>query len=338
VTFVADNLEFRQPYAQGLQQQGVEVQFHPYTSSVASLLGKRGGEFDLVLLSRHYIAARHMATVRAFAAGALVVFDTVDLHFLREQRLAELDASRASQGAAAAKRAEELALIGRADVTLVVSEAEQALLAEIAPQSKVIVLSNVHDGHDGGRPFEERSGLLFVGGFRHPPNVDAVLWYAGAIVPILRRKLPGVVSYVVGADPPAPIRALAAGDLVIAGFVPDLAPYLDGCRLSVSPLRYGAGVKGKINQAMSVGLPVVATTPSIEGMHLMPERDVLVGDDPETFAEAVVRAYGDRSLWEKLAAGGRANVSRHFSREVATTALNHLLALSDRNPRRRRSA
>ena len=92
VTFVADNLEYRKPYVQALQQQGVEVQFHPYTSSLAMLLGERGGEFDLVLLSRHYVAARHMATVRAFAPRALIAFDTVDLHFLREERLAELDA------------------------------------------------------------------------------------------------------------------------------------------------------------------------------------------------------------------------------------------------------
>jgi glycosyltransferase involved in cell wall biosynthesis len=338
VTFVADNLEYRSPYAQPLQQQGVEVQFHPYTSSLASLLGERGGEFDLVLLSRHYVAARHMATVRAFAPNALVVFDTVDLHFLREQRLADLDASRAAHGSAAARRVEELALIDRADVTLVVSDAERALLTELAPQAKVMVLSNVHDGHQPARPFAERSGLLFVGGFRHPPNADAVLWYAKAILPRIRQRLPGVVSYVIGADPPATIRALAADDLVIAGFVPDLTPYLDGCRVSISPLRYGAGVKGKVNQAMSYGLPVVATTPSIEGMHLTPGSDVLVGDDPEAFAEAVVRAYRDQAIWEKLAAGGRANVSSHFSREVAMAAIAELLAKSDRNPRRRQSA
>ncbi len=338
VTFVADNLEYKEPYVQALQQQGVEVQFHPYTSSLAMLLGERGGEFDLVVLSRHYIAARHMATVRAFAPGALIAFDTVDLHFLREERLAELDASRAARSAAAAKRAEELALIRRADVTVVVSELEQALLAELVPQAKVIVLSNIHDRHDRGRPFVERSGLLFVGGFRHPPNTDAVLWYAKEIQPRIRQKLPGVISYAVGADPPATIRALATDDLVIAGFVPDLTPYLEGCRLSISPLRYGAGVKGKVNQAMSFGLPVVATTPSIEGMHLTPGSDVLIGDDPDAFADAVVRAYRDQALWEQLAAGGRDNVSRHFSREVATAAIAELLALADHQGRGRRSA
>ena len=338
VTFVADNLEYRKPYVQALQQQGVEVQFHPYTSSLAALLGQRGGEFDLVLLSRHYIAARHMATVRAFNPRALIAFDTVDLHFLREERLAELDVSRAARSTAAAKRAEELALIRRADVTLVVSEAERNLLSGLAPQAKVIVLSNIHDCHAGGRTFGERAGLLFVGGFRHPPNTDAVLWYANEILPRIRQKLPGVTSYVVGADPPATIRSLATDDLVIAGFVADLTPYLDGCRVSISPLRYGAGVKGKINQAMSFGLPVVATTPSIEGMHLTPGSDVLIGDDPGAFADAVARAYREQALWERLAAGGRENVSRHFSREVATAAIRDLLDLADRKPRSRASA
>ncbi|HEY2863183.1 MAG TPA: glycosyltransferase [Casimicrobiaceae bacterium] len=338
VTFVADNLEYRKPYAQTLQQLGVEVQFHPYTSSVAKLLGKRGGEFDLVVLSRHYVAARHMATVRGFAPNALIAFDTVDLHFLREERLAELDVSRAARSAAAAKRAEELALIRGADVTLVVSDAERDLLAGLAPQAKVIVLSNIHDRYDRGLAFERRTGLLFIGGFRHPPNTDAVLWYANEVLPNVRRKLPGVVTYVVGADPPATIRALAADDLVIAGFVPDLAPYLEGCRLSIAPLRYGAGVKGKINQAMSYGLPVVATTPSIEGMHLNPGNDVLTGDDPESFSDAVARAYRDESLWHQLAAGGRDNISRYFSPELATAAITELLLMSDRKGRGQRSA
>ena len=338
VTFVADNLEYRKPYVQALQQQGVEVQFHPYTSSLAMLLGERGGEFDLVLLSRHYVAARHMATVRAFAPRALIAFDTVDLHFLREERLADLDASRAARTAATAKRAEELALIRQADVTLVVSDVERDLLADLAPQAKVIVLSNIHDRHEHGRPFAQRAGLLFVGGFRHPPNTDAVLWYAKDVLPRIRTGLPGVKSYIVGADPPATIRSLATDDLVIAGFVPDLTPYLEGCRVSISPLRYGAGVKGKVNQAMSFGLPVVATTPSIEGMHLTPGSDVLVGDDPQAFADAVVFAYQDQALWERLAAGGRENVSRHFSREVAAAAIAELLMLADRKARDRRSA
>jgi glycosyltransferase involved in cell wall biosynthesis len=260
VTFAADNLEYRQPYVTALQQLGVEVQFAPYARSIAQLLGAHGTEFDIVMLSRHYIAIKHIDTLRAFAPRALIVFDTVDLHFLREERLAELNASRSARTAAMAKRNEELVLIRKADLTLVVSAVEQVLLNQLAPEARVMVLSTIHEPLAGGKPFTERAGLVFIGGFRHPPNTDAVLWYAAEILPRLRERLPGVITYIIGSDPPPTIKALAGEDLVIAGYVPDVTPYFTGCRASVSPLRYGAGVKGKVNLAMSYGLPVVATT------------------------------------------------------------------------------
>jgi glycosyltransferase involved in cell wall biosynthesis len=127
------------------------------------------------------------------------------------------------------------------------------------------------------------------------------------------------------------VRALAAEDFIVTGYVPDVTSYFTSCRASIAPLRYGAGVKGKINLAMSYGLPVIATTPSIEGMHLNPGEDVLVGDDSAAFAAAIVRAYQDEVLWQKLAAGGRDNISRHFSRDVARTAITRLIALARGN-------
>ena len=284
------------------------MQFHPYVRSIPEFLGVRGNDFDIVLLSRHYVAAKHIDAARVFAPNALVVFDTVDLHFLREERLAELEGSASGISAARARRDEELALIAKADVTLVVSEVERALLQQLAPASRVMVLSNIHEPVPGGKPFAEREGLVFIGGFQHPPNTDAVLWYAQEILPRVREQLPGVPTYIVGSKVPAPLKALAAKDFIITGYVPDVAPYFSGCRVSIAPLRYGAGVKGKVNLAMSWGLPVVATTPSIEGMHLTEGEDVLIADDPAAFADAIVRLYRDEALWTRLAAGGLANI------------------------------
>jgi len=329
VTFVADNLEYRQPYVTQLQQLGVEVLFYPYVDSIPSLLDRRGAEFDMVVIARHYIAAKYIDAVRTFAPNALVAFDTVDLHFLREERLAELENSAAAKAAARAKRTEELALIRKADVTIVVSAVEQELLAKVQPDARVMLLSNIHELIGGGKPYAEREGLLFIGGFQHPPNTDAVLWFAKEILPRLRERLPGVKTVIVGSMVPAPIKALAADDFVIAGYVPDVAPYFCGARVSISPLRYGAGVKGKVNLAMSYGLPVVATPPSIEGMHLTPEDDVLVAATADEFAAAIVRLYSDAGLWQKLAAGGRDNIRRHFSRDVARSAITRLVALAD---------
>jgi glycosyltransferase involved in cell wall biosynthesis len=338
VTFIADNLEHRQPYVTLLQQSGVEVQFHPYVRSIAEFLGNHGTEFDLVLMSRHYIAAKHLDSVRELAPDALAVFDTVDLHFLRAERLAELSSSAVARVATRATRDEELALMRKAEVTLVVSHVEQELLERIEPRARVMVLSNIHEPQGEGKPFEEREGLVFVGGFRHPPNVDAMLWYAAEILPLLRKKLPGVKTYVVGGDVSPTLRELGADDFVFTGYVPDITPYLSGCRLSIAPLRYGAGVKGKVNQAMSHGLPVIATTPSIEGMHLSPGVDVLVGDSAEAFADAVARAYADRELWRSLAEGGKENVRVHFSRDTALRAITRLLALASERRAVRSSA
>jgi len=338
VTFVADNLEHRQPYVGQLQEQGVEVLFHPYVRSITDLLSKRGPEFDIIMISRHYIAVKHIDAVRAFAPKALVVFDTVDLHFLRTERQAELEGNALARASARAKRDEELGLIRKSDVTVVVSTFEQKLLAELVPEARVLVLSTIQELQPEGKPFAEREGLVFIGGFQHPPNADAVLWYAGEVLPHVRQALPGVKTYIVGSKVPATIRALAAEDFVVTGYVPDITPYFTGCRVSIAPLRYGAGVKGKINLAMSYGLPVVATLPSVEGMFLIPEQDVLVADDPKAFAAAVVRAYHDEALWRRLAAGGRQNIESHFSREVARRAITRLIAFAHGNTDNRRNA
>ncbi len=327
-TFVADNLEHRQPYVRDLQQAGVEVLFHPFVTSIEELLRLRGREFDLIVVSRHYVAAAHVDAVRRHAPQALLVFDTHDLHFLREQRLAELAGTPGLAQAARIHRDQELALIRRCDVTLVVSTVEQALLAELVPDANVAVVSNIHEQMPAGRDFAEREGIVFIGGFRHPPNADAVLWYASDVLPQVRAALPGVKTYVIGADVPSSIRALEADDFVVSGYVPDVGPYFTSCRVSISPLRYGAGVKGKINLAMSYGVPVVATTPSVEGMFLEDGRDALIADTPADFARAIARVYADEALWQRLSAASRENIRRHFSRDVARDALARLLALA----------
>ena len=125
-------------------------------------------------------------------------------------------------------------------------------------------------------------------------------------------------------------RLLAGPGLDVVGFVPDLTPWFERCRVSVSPLRYGAGIKGKVNHAMSHGLPVVATRASIEGMHLAEGEEVLVADDADAFVDAVVRLYGDEVLWNRLSAAGIANVERHFSTDVAARGLERLFEIAER--------
>lgn len=328
VSFFADNRAHDGPYTRTLQQLGVEVWWHPWLGNPAGWLQRHGQDFDLALLSRHYIASAYLPLLRQFAPRAKIVFDSVDLHFLREQREAELTADVQRMRQAANTRRQELAVIEQADLSLVVSPVEQALLAREAPQARVEVLSNVHAIAERRAGYDERRGLVFVGGFRHPPNTDAVRWLAEAIFPLIRAELPAVELHLIGAEAPAEIEALGAREGVrFHGYVPDLAPFMDGVRIGLAPLRYGAGVKGKINLSMAHGQPVVATACAVEGMHLREGEDVLVADTPEAFAAAVVRLYRDRALWERLAANGVENVRRHFSFQTAARALEKVLAI-----------
>jgi glycosyltransferase involved in cell wall biosynthesis len=139
--------------------------------------------------------------------------------------------------------------------------------------------------------------------------------------------LPGVTSYLLGSKAPNSVQELGGPGLEFVGFVDDVVPWFERCRLSVAPLRYGAGVKGKINHSMSLGLPVVATTPAVEGMHLTAGEEVVVADGPRAFAEAIARVYRDEALWNRVSAAGLENVRRHFSPDAARLANEETLAL-----------
>ncbi len=323
VVFFNENLSHDGRYTEALQQLGVEVLYRPQVHDIVAWLAEHGALFDAVLLSRHYIAAPLLPLVRRYARHARVAFDTVDLHYLREEREARL-ANRADLLRAAQKtKSQELRLIRECDVTLVVSPVEQALIREEVPAAHVELLSNVHEVAGVGRPFGERRDLFFVGGFQHPPNVDAVCWFVAEIWPAIAARLPEATFHIIGSRLLDEVRALdsESARVRVHGFVEDLAPFLDGCRLSVAPLRYGAGVKGKVNQSMAHGQPVVATPMAVEGMHIREGEDVMVATTPAEFADAVVRVYQDQVLWEQLSRNGLANVARHFSFDAALTAL-----------------
>ncbi len=326
VTFVADNLEYAQKYVSLLQQLGVEVLYGAFAGSVRKVLQTRGKSLDTIMFCRHYIASRYVDQVRTFAPHARIIFDTIDLHFVREEREAALRNDAAMVRAAAVTRAKELGVMKHSDLTLVVSEFERALLAEILPTAKVGIISLINDEAPAPQPFADRKGILFIGGFRHPPNVDGVTWYITEVLPHVREALPDVITTIVGSNMPASLKALACEGVDIKGFVENTEPLLLNARVSIAPLRFGAGIKGKINEAMKFGIPVVATACAVEGMHLVPDADVLVSDDPQAFAQAIVRAYTDAALWEKLSHGGLQNVHRHFSMDAALPAVRRVFA------------
>ncbi len=318
VVFLPADRNQVEPYATRLQHLGVETWHAPFAARPPAWLREQGARFDAVMVSRHYVASEFLPLLRAHAPQAKLIFDTVDLHYLRERRGAEVAGDNALARAAERTRALELDVIATSDVTLVVSEIERELLRKDAPDAHVELLSNLHRIAGVGQPFAQRRDLVFVGGFRHPPNVDAVLWFVAEIFPQIRQRLPEVQFHCIGSHAPPQVEALAAlPGVVMHGHVADIDPFMDGCRIGIASLRYGAGVKGKVNLSMAHGQPVVATSCAVEGMHLRDAEDVLVADDPQAFGDAVVRLYQDESLWNTLARNGLESVARNFSLEAA---------------------
>lgn len=330
-TFFPDDLRYMQPYTAQLQGLGIEVLHAPYVKSLQQHLQQPHRDYDVVLLSRADCAARHVDSVRRLCPRAQLLFDTVDLHFLREQREAALSGKASLLASAQQRKAQELALARAADVTLVVSPVELALFQQEAPDVRTALLSNIHAVAGRTAGFEARHDILFIGNFRHPPNVDAMHWFIDEVFPLVLQQDAALTFYVVGGDAPPALLAKANERVVFTGFVSDMGALFSKIRLSVAPLRYGAGVKGKINSSMAHGVPVVATSMAAEGMGLVDGENVLIADAPQAFADAILRAYHEEALWLRLSDGGLRNIGECFSFEVARGQLRQILALGRRH-------
>lgn len=305
VTFIPeDNFLYMSDYTTLLQRVGIEVLYHPYQNSVEQHLIESGSRYDLAFLFRPAVVQKHLQAVRKYAPQAKVLFYTHDLHYLRMLREAALQNNSDKKTAALEMQQIELAAMRAVDASILVSPAELEVLRTDLPDQKLHVLPLILDIPGTDIPFSQRNDIVFVGGFQHPPNIDAVQHFVAEVMPRLRPLLPGIRFFVVGSKPTAEIHALAGDDVIISGFIPDLTSYLNRMRVAVAPLRYGAGVKGKIGTAMAAGLPTVATELGAEGMGLTDGENIFVADDPQLYAEVIARLYKDESLWNHVSRSG----------------------------------
>jgi GT2 family glycosyltransferase/SAM-dependent methyltransferase/glycosyltransferase involved in cell wall biosynthesis len=323
VSFVPNDGQQQGAYSTALQRAGIEVLYGPLDDR--KLLRELAPALDVAILSRPDPTWRWQPLVRELCPETKIIYDTVDLHFLREARRAEIEADPLVARAAVRYHDMELSLARIADATLVVSAAERDVLFDEDPEIQVHVVPNIHGEEHTGRPFEERKGVLFVGSFPHHPNRDAVHWLVEEIMPLVRLEDPEILTYVVGSSPTEDILALESESVRILGWVPDLTNLLEHSRLSVAPLRYGAGVKGKVGESMAHGLPVVTTRLGAEGMGLEHEHDVLVADGAQGFANEILRAYHDADLWTRLAVNGRRTIARDSSPFAIRASLAKIL-------------
>ncbi|MCE7057565.1 glycosyltransferase [Algoriphagus sp. AGSA1] len=233
------------------------------------------------------------------------IFDTIDLHYVRLEREAELFGNKRLMRKSSRFKRLELAIASKADLTLTVTEDEKGLLNDKGIKN-VAVIPNVHEPHQirDYPSFAERKGLLFIGSYHHPPNIDAVKWWIEEIMPIVWAKFKVPVT-LLGDAPSKEVKALENELVKVPGYVRDIDPYFTSHRVFVAPLRYGAGMKGKIGQSLAYKLPIVTTGIGAEGVGLTHGLDVLIADDKETFAQQIINVYQDEQLWETLASNSQ---------------------------------
>ena len=214
----------------------------------------------------------------------------MDLHFLREERQAELAQDTVLEAAARKSARAGARPRDAADLTVVVSPIEKQILQRECPGIEVMVIPTIYPVDPAEPPgFDEREDIVFIGGFAHAPNVDAVLYFAqrdpaSVLRATSRGRVQGDRSRAAPGD-----RQLESPQIQVLGYVPDVKPIFDRARVSVAPLRFGAGVKGKVNHSMALGVPAVVTSLAAEGMYLEHEQNAMIADDPQSFADAVVR-------------------------------------------------
>ena len=317
VTFVPQDMGRIPGYTEDLERIGVECAHAPWSKSLDDAVRRYAPQADVVVLHRVHVARAVMDLVRACAPNARIVFDTVDLHFLREAREAELLGCSRRRSLAVQTRAIELKMIEKADAVLVRSQYEVGVVHESLPDARLHVMPIVRDiPGRGATSWEARKDVVFIGGFSHPPNVDAVKYFIAHVWPDLRAaNFPGKFI-IAGSNMPDEIKALAADDVITLGYVPDLAGLFDACRLTVAPLRYGAGLKGKVISSLSHGVPCVASSVAVEGSGFANGVHLLVEDEPTGMARAICRLYEDQRSWEALSEAGLAFCKENFALDV----------------------
>ncbi len=315
--FVPLNRPHGVEYERLLWKEGIEtaniVEYH-------RLLRER--KFYAVILSRPLVADGLINSLRRINPSLKIIFDMVDTYFIRLEREYEVTKDERAAEEAARYREIELRLARASNLVWCASTTDREAVARDAPEVRIEVIPTIHPLHPRGKTFAAREHLLFLGNLAHRPNADAVHHFVQDIFPSVKRALPQVKLYVVGDNVTPEIAAYESADVRVLGYVPDVEPLFRDCRLMVVPLRYGAGIKGKLGESLSFGLPVVTTSTGAEGFGLTGGVEVLIADEPHEFAAAVVRAYEREDLWERLAEHGHRHIEKHFTPEVVAEVIN----------------
>ncbi|MBQ0751405.1 MAG: glycosyltransferase [Roseovarius sp.] len=314
VSFLPTNLAHLGKYTQDLQKLGVEMIYAPFFLSVQEYLSRHAAEFDAFYVTRFYVAQDVLGHLRSYAPEAKVLFNNADLHFLREIRAARAENDENRLQSARRTRDEELAIINQVDVVLSYNELEHAVIEAYSEGRATVVRTPwVVDIPDAVPPLSERAGMSFLGSFRHHPNVEGVQWFLREVMSQLATQQDGLTFSIYGSAMPKDIAALASRSVLPVGFVPQVADAYNPHRIFLAPLRSGAGIKGKVIDALAHGIPCVLSPVAAEGIGLRNGQECFIARTPAEWISAISRLNQDDALWHQISEAARSYVTENYS-------------------------
>lgn len=332
VKFIGDNFMRKEPYTQTLQQMGIEVLYgFEYASNWQQWVCNNAARIDYCLINRPHIAEKYIDFIKT-NTRARVIFYGHDLHFLREERQYAVAPQKGLLKSAADWKKRELTLFHKSDVVVYPSPMEVKLIKEIDDTINVHrIQMNIYEKNSSGKRTtynDDSRDLLFVGGFNHPPNADAVLWFANEILPTVLKSIPDCKFIVVGSKVPKEIASLASEHIIIKGFVSDeeLEQLYDACRIVVAPLRYGAGIKGKIIEAIYHRKAVVTTNVGAEGLDISGGQ-IVVADEASVFANTLISLYNNKQQLTNMFNEAPVFIQKYFSPQQAIRFIESILTV-----------
>ena len=349
VKFWPHNLHYSPGYTDRLQDMGVEVAYGGDGDTFSRWITENGGDVDHVLLSRPDVAAAFIPDLGRSGSGRLIYYGH-DLHYRRMQQQAKVLGDISLARAADRMQKLERSVWRAVDVVLYPSDEEAAIVSDIEPGVTVrAILPYCFDEFALPRQAPPNPVILFVGGFAHGPNQEAVLWFVDHVLPLIREYCPAVRLAIVGSNPSPQVLGLAGDDISVAANVSDaeLREFYRTSRVAVVPLRYGAGVKLKVVEALREGLPLVTTPTGAQGLPGL-DQVVSICEGPRSFADAVCKLLDDDGLWVRQCAAQVAYAAERYSKLAfrhrlldaagITQSCDHIAPVSARDVRLLRSA
>lgn len=319
VKFIGDNYIPYEPYTSELEELGVEVLYGLYMErNWKEWIRENSAYLDYVLLNRPHIAEKYLAYIKK-NTRAKVFYYGHDLHFLREHRRYEIEKEKSALISSESWKKREYAIIEKSDVVLYPSKVEIDILQKDFPNKPMYAITPYVFKTCANIPYNtaKRKGIMFVGGFSHQPNIDAVEWFFESVKPLIDKAGYRDPIYIVGSNPTLEVKKYSSDRVFVTGYVTDeqLANYYSKTRIVVVPLRYGAGIKGKIIEAMAFGVPVFTTSVGAEGLTDV-FKTVAIGDDAKSLANIIIEKYSDSQGLKRMSGMGLKYISKFFSPEA----------------------